>query len=67
MGHSYKDIDYLADYTATTVPECTHHTGWFFTVKVWIFKRRYYWCDLCHTPIDLQKAREEWEGLLDKK
>lgn len=51
---SYKD-DELTGYTSTWKP-CLHHTGWYFIVKFWIFKKRLYWCDLCHETLpDLRK------------
>ncbi len=33
-------------YTATT-PNCKHGTGWYVTVKFWIFRKRVFVCSDC--------------------
>ena len=44
--------------TSATYTECPHHTGWFFIVRFWIFKKRLYWCDLCHKVFDAKVIRK---------
>lgn len=37
--------------TTTTYSPCPHHTGWYFTVKFWVFEKQMYWCELCLNAI----------------
>lgn len=39
--------------TATTGSVCVHEDGWYFTVNFWIFKKRMFWCDKCHSPLEV--------------
>ena len=36
-----------ADSTATYTPPCQHLTGWYVTVKFWIFSKRVFVCSDC--------------------
>jgi hypothetical protein len=53
----YTDITNLTASTGTYTP-CPHHTGWFFIVRFWIFKKKMYWCDLCHKAMTQKKLEE---------
>ena len=37
--------------STSTWTACPHHTGWYFTIKFLWFKKKLYWCDLCHRAL----------------
>lgn len=37
--------------TASTGRDCGHRNGIYFTVKCWIFTKRYFFCEDCRRPI----------------
>lgn len=42
------------EYTHTYMP-CKHKNWWAFTAKIWIFEKKYVWCDDCHSAIPRKK------------
>ncbi len=38
---------------------CPHERGWYFTIYFWIFKKKMFWCDVCHNPLDLKQYELE--------
>jgi hypothetical protein len=58
---NYFDADQLTA-TTSTYKQCFHRTGWYFTVKFWIFEKRMFWCDECKNALP-RKAAEEKGGV----
>jgi len=41
--------------TTSTYVECKHKNGTYFTVKFWIFKKKFFFCYDCHSPLIVDK------------
>ena len=34
-----------------------HNNGWYFTIKGWIFDKRYFWCDDCKKALRVKNGK----------
>jgi len=44
-------------YSTVTVNTCKHSTGWYSTIKFWIFSKTIFICEECFTVLDAKKVR----------